>query len=152
MAKDTDAIKADFESKISGYSEEGQAAAKSSWNSVLDKIKALFVAKLATMSSLKVADGVINAKMVASASQALSSSQSLQKNTLAPANKMLSSYSSPRLTSMKNSMATSGTGSDTYAASLSSVQRRNSFNQVAIRDKEERKLNENIEFIDELKF
>ena len=151
MADDIDKVKSDFEEKISGYDEAGKNAAKTAWNAALNGIRAVLVAKLGTIASLKVADGIINSKLASKATVVSAQNKSLNSDVVNPASKTLASYSSDRISSLKKSMSDTSAGGSNYQATVENVSRRNSYNQ-AKKDAEEKKLQQDVSTIDQLKF
>lgn len=151
MAEDIDRVKAEFETKISGYDAAGQAAAKTAWNATLDKVRTILVGKVAAITALKAADVLINSKLSTKASMTSTANQDLKNNVVTPASKMLAPYSSKSLSKLKSEISLSGQGSNNYASTASSISNRNAFNKGLV-DVREKELNENINTIDLMKF
>lgn len=151
MAEDIDKVKADFEKKISGFSESGKAAAKASWNRTLDRVRVVLLSKIAAINALKVSDALINTKLSSMSGIAAAADKKLKGDVLAPATKALSSYSSERLSSLKKTMSTTSTTSSSYSATIGSISKRNEFNKTKIDDKENG-LKQDVETLNQLKF
>ena len=151
MSQDLIKAKADYEEKIKDYTPAGKAAAKETWNRNLDKVKTTLVAKVNGLNKVKVLDKAVNDKLQASLAAMTASSSLITSSVVKPVIKMLSSYGSKQIATLKNTVAGIGSTSDSHKNSSKVVANRNAYldrNQ----DKDIENAQSDIKTIDGLKF